>query len=101
MVMIYWLKLSYFKNLIYFYLLEILYIVKKWDDFFFYFVKDKCIRFSVIRFIFVLLVMMDSLFIKVIILFVIWILMEKDKLIIGLGNIIELYLEKSFILNSI
>lgn len=101
MAMIYWLKLSYFKNSIHFYPLETLYIVKKWDDLFFHSVKDKCIRPSAIRFIFASLVMMDSLLTKAIILRVIWILMEKDKLTIGLGNITELHLEKSSTLNSI
>ena len=53
-------------------------------------------------FIFASLVMMDSLLTKAIILCVIWILMAKDKLTVGLCNRTDkLHLEKRSTLNSI
>lgn len=90
MANVFWSKLNYFKNSEHFYLLETYYILrKKWDVLFFHSVKDKCIRPLAIRFIFASLVMMDSLLTKAIILCVIWILMEKDKLTVGLCNITD------------
>jgi hypothetical protein len=55
--------------------------------FFSHSVNDKCIRPLAEWFIFASLVMMDSVLTEAIILCVIWILMERDKLTIGLCHV--------------